>query len=528
MKLLGGLLYLTIAVLTPVLGVWLASSLVSFNGGPVEIALVAGALLFPVLPVLWELRATRAFAERVKRRKQFGAPPKRALTPLGRIVLRTLALNLVFLAVLAVWFPKQAFPALAMRGDWFLDGRRESWAEAMRQDLHAAATGLEWLYELSNQNPYVREGDVGPVPESVKPLEESTRLGAPTARRWIAGTSAWKRQPPEPVAVEKPKLGEPEPEPEPDPLGRERSRLRDPEPQPDPVPDWLVGSSYVVGETRWPWKNEPLPSLARMTPTDEASIRSVAAYFRREEPDPFRRVKGLHDWVVTRLHYDLAAIQPGAVRPPQDAESVFAARKGVCEGYARLLVALGRETGDTIAYLHGDVREPDGGAAPSKHAWNAVDIGGKWYLIDATWDDPTGGGDVYRTDYLFIPPSIAVFDHLPFDGRWQLLATPLGRGDFLRQPMARPGFAREGLTLVTPDRSTVEVSGALELELLNPQKRRLMVTVGNDDEQCGVRSDARPQWRCELPTGVSRVRVWNETAEKNTYAYLAELRVTRR
>jgi len=540
MKRLGGLLYLIVAVLTPVLGVWLASSLVSFHGGPEEIALIAGALLFPVLPVLWELRATKAFDERIKRRKQFGAPPKRAFTALGRIVLRTLALNAAFLAVLALWFPKVAFPALATRGDWFLDGRSEPWAERMREDLHAAASGLEWLYELSQPNPYVTPDDLKPVPSSVKPVEESTRLGAPTARRWIPGTTAWKRSPfpaPPPITGHKLRDGEPEPdpitgtklrdgEPEPDPITG--TKLKDPEPQPDPLPADLDGAVYRVGDTRWPWKNEPVKSLYLMTPQDEESIDAVASYFRRAESDPFRRVKGLHDWVVTRFRYDKQAVEPGGYRPPQDAESVFRARKAVCEGYARLLVALGKQTGDEIVYLHGDVREPDGSAAPSKHAWNGVQIDGKWYLMDATWDDPVSSQDVYRTDYLFIPPSLAVFDHLPWEPRWQLLATPLDRGDFLRQPLARPTFARSGLTLVDPERSTVEVDGPLSLELLNPLKHRLMVTVGSGDRECGIRNDLHARWTCEVPYGVSRVRIWNETATANTYESLAEIRVTRR
>lgn len=36
-----------------------------------------------------------------------------------------------------------------------------------------------------------------------------------------------------------------------------------------------------------------------------------------------------------------------------------------------------------------------------KHAWNAVKIGEKWYLLDATWDDPVivGRGIVPQSTY---------------------------------------------------------------------------------------------------------------------------------
>src|SRR3954470_4360454 len=94
-------------VLVPAAGVWLASSLISFHGGPTAVALLGGALLFPVLPVVWELRATAAWKRRSSR-PQFGVPPKRKAQLGTRLVLRTLALNVVFLAGLAGWFPEQS------------------------------------------------------------------------------------------------------------------------------------------------------------------------------------------------------------------------------------------------------------------------------------------------------------------------------------------------------------------------------------------------------------------------------------
>jgi transglutaminase-like putative cysteine protease len=535
-RLISGILFLLwagLVVLVPVLGVWLASSLIAFHAGPAWVAICAGALLFPVLPLWWEWRASVAFKQRSSRR-QFGVPPRRALTFSSRVIFRTLVLNIAFLAALAGGFPEQAFPALATRGDWFIDGKSGPGAEHVRGGLHAAASGLEWLYELAHQNPNKHKGDDAPVPDSVKPVAESTFMPAPTARRWIPGTAAWTHQPapiPDPTGATRPA---PEPEPRPEPIEPTTPVAR---PQPKPAPsDELANATYTVGDTQWPWKDRPAEVLAQMTPQDEVSIDAVARFIAARESDDFHRVKALHDWVVTRLSYDKAsaAARTGSGRAPQDAASVFAARTGVCEGYARLMVAFGQVTGDRIVYLTGDVREKTGEAAPTGHAWNAVELRGRWYLIDATWDDPTmnDGSDAYRTDYLFIPPSLAIFDHFPDEPRWQLLATPLGRGDFLRQPLARPTLAKEGLTLVTPEGSTVEVDGPLVLELLNPNRRWLLGKVipegGGTKGDCGVTNDSKPRLTCPVPAGVSHVDLFSNTQREGTYGDVAEFRVYRR
>lgn len=502
-KLIGGLLYLcwvTLVVLTPLLGVWVGSSLIAFHGGPESLALIGGALLFPVLPVLWELRATRAWNRQLERRKQLVGKPKRRFTLLTRLVARTLFLNLAFLAVLAVWFPKVAFPAVATRGDWFLDGNASPGADKLRADLASAASGLEWLYELAHHNPYKKQGDDQPVPDSVKPVQEETRVPQPTARRWIPGTSPWK------------------------PGGQSPNEPQQPK---EELPD---GASWAIGDTFWPWA----PTPGDLSFVDESSLESVGKSIAAREKEPFKRVKLLHDWVVTRYTYDREALRTLKI-PPQDAATVFAKRVAVCEGYARTLVALGKASGDEIVYLTGDVREEDGAAAPIGHAWNAVQVNGSWYLLDATWDDPVSkdGEAQYQTDYLFIPPSLAVFDHLPDEPKWQLLKAPLSRGDFLRQPLARPSLAREGLTLVSPERSTVEVDGPLQIELGNPRGLFVFVTVspeqGGAEAECGVANDAKLHFTCELPARqVSTVRLYGNQERSGTYSSIAAIRATRR
>ncbi len=190
----------------------------------------------------------------------------------------------------------------------------------------------------------------------------------------------------------------------------------------------------------WPASTTPEPEVVAMPAEAQDRIETVGRYLAARISDKHRLVKALHDYVVLRLHYDddtrknRDAGLPDALS--QDAETVFAHRTGVCEGYARLLVALGDAAGVDIRYVGGqasggDDNEPhtEGGHG---HAWNAVNFDGEWALIDATWDHADHG--TVSTEYLFMPPGQFARDHTPDDPQWALTAPPLGLDDFLREP----------------------------------------------------------------------------------------------
>ncbi len=61
--------------------------------------------------------------------------------------------------------------------------------------------------------------------------------------------------------------------------------------------------------------------------------------------------------------------------------------EGVCEGYARTLQYLLNELDVPCVLIHGI---QSSGGQPEAHMWNAVQIGGVWYEVDPTWDDPVG------------------------------------------------------------------------------------------------------------------------------------------
>ena len=58
----------------------------------------------------------------------------------------------------------------------------------------------------------------------------------------------------------------------------------------------------------------------------------MARHLAQGEPNPWLRVKALHDYVADRVVYDVEAYRSRKF-PPQDAPTVFRTRRSVCAGY---------------------------------------------------------------------------------------------------------------------------------------------------------------------------------------------------
>ncbi len=463
----------------PLLGFWVASSLAAYGGGATWVPLLAGIVFFPVAPFAWDLWAE-------SRRKRRDDEAKRILTFGDRILLRTFAITFTLLFVLLAAKPKLPFVALSTRGDWMLDGRHGDGAEKTRRVLFATAQSLEWLYLLAHQNKFADladEDDDGKKPDLPEPAK-------PT---------------PAPQLPSKPE--------------------REPAASAPPLADW-------------PTADKVHPLVQAIPPDIEGSYEQVAKYVREREPDVRQRIKALHDYVADRIAYDAVALADDAI-PTQEARAVFEARKGVCAGYANLLNAMAKVTGDEVVVVVGDSRSEADGVDGGGHAWNAAKIDGKWFLIDPTWDAGVVQGRSfekrYSTLYLFTPPEVFGVDHLPDDSSWQLRSSPLTRGDFIRQPMLRANFFARGFRLERPDRSQVTVSDALEIALDNPRGQFVMATYSpkgtNSDRsiECEVRNGRTISARCAFPAdGVFSVQLFANTERFGRFVQVATLEAVKR
>lgn len=467
--------WLALMIATPLFGFWLASSLAAYDNAPEWLALVGGLVLFPVAPVGWELFSAWRRAKR-------GSTEKPILTRLDRLVLRTLIVNGAFLGIMLWRAPHVSFRALAVRGDWILDGHSGPYVDDVRDVLLGFADELDHWATHRDASTY--------------------------------GTST--KPPPPPSQVTIYDLAKPvEPK---DPNG-------------------------------WPRVAEADAIVTAIPDDAQTSVEAVGKYFAARISDKRELVKALHDYVVLRLHYDtptsLLTGEAALTRPSQQADDVFAARTGVCEGYARLMKALGDAAGLEVAFITGyirDARRNSGDASTDDaikhalegnlHAWNAVKIDGTWLFVDATWDDPVtdDGSQRLSETYLFTPPRLFGLDHFPEEPAWQLVPSPISIGDFSRQPLLNPRIGMLAVALESPQRSQVTAdNGALQVVIGNSFQSTVVAQVVGGDA-CGAPSrDIHVEMTCTIPPGQHEVRLFGaRDASARSLEYFGSIMVNGR
>lgn len=422
--------FVAFAIATPLFAIWTASSLTAYHGGRIWVAALVGGLVFPGVPLSWELVALWRRSGRADAR-----PP--ILTTFDRFVLRSLIVGLGFTAVVLVRDPATVFTALSTRGDWMLDGGGGPIVDPIRNGLVRAARTLEWLHEATHRNRYSElvdesatrtTSDVKPVEDELAEIVERLRSELPTTT--------------------------------------------------DDAPKWSVGR-----KDGWPFVEELHPAVLAMPVGTETSPAAIGRHLADVEPDLTLRLKAVHDYVADRISYDAVAYRTGQY-PDQSAAHVLATGRGVCAGYSNLVAEIGNAAGIETVVVVGDVRDGGNIIGDDGHAWNAARLGDHWVLLDATWDAGHLGEEFekeYSTQYLMAPPSAFGSDHLPEEERWQLRDKPLSRAEFLRQPSLRPAFFARGLQLRNPTAPVVTTGSVLEVDIDNPLGVGLQVDIAHEN-----------------------------------------------
>jgi transglutaminase-like putative cysteine protease len=565
------LVVLALALALPLLGAWVASTLVVHHESSREMAVAVGLGLSLVFPLAWELLS-------LPPRQPGGARPQRLLKMRTRLLLRTWAVNFLFMAGALLLSPRGVFTALSTRGDWMLPATGGPIVETTRRLLFKAADGVEWAYVLATDNPYKAQL----IAIAQRPLPSEKPRPSPSEPPRVEPQTPSRPVPPPPVAdpVKEPLPVPPKEDTPPAPEDDSgslaviswKAEPKPPEPTPTPEQDAKEPRKPLPVDLAWkpevpppekppepfrgnarlsyPLPEQLHPSVASLPSSAETDLATVAKYLVSRERDPFQRVKALHDYVADRVVYDVEALRTKTF-PSQSPEDVFKARKGVCAGYSNLLAAMGQAAGEEIVTIVGDAYTPYLDKEFQSHAWNAVRVEGEWYLIDVTWDAGYVEGDHftrnYRTNFLFMPPKEFLTRHLPDDPAWQLLDEPVSRGEAMRlargpsqnsatptppsrtEPDTTTRHVWDDIRIREPNRPRAEVKGRFRVELDNPNNLPAEVTLHNTQD--GSQEPCYPEFKgtryacTALTRGLYRIQVLSGPRDTNPQL-MAQLEVT--
>ena len=214
-------------------------------------------------------------------------------------------------------------------------------------------------------------------------------------------------------------------------------------------------------------------------PAAERSFKSLADWLTGPCRSDEEKARALFRWITQNIDYDVEALFSGRAMSG-NAGDALRDKRGVCEGYAGLFMELARASGisavEISGYAKGFGYVAGQSAGPAvNHAWNAVNIGGRWKLLDCTWGAGYVGDDrkfhrSFEPHFFFTPPHEFVLDHLPQKEEWQLLASPVSRREFERTVEVKPALFTLGIIPPRNTAGTIRAEGevVLRLELTRP------------------------------------------------------------
>lgn len=197
------------------------------------------------------------------------------------------------------------------------------------------------------------------------------------------------------------------------------------------------------------------------------ALDSLVAQIASRFPSPLERARAMFTWVATHVEYDC---QNDGLPPLRAVtlEQVLTSGKSQCAGYANLLQYGMKGLGLDVVTIRGvaktakkDLWWTMGDLKPN-HAWNAVNIDGRWRLLDATWASGASDADCKVVNHVFAPfyfdpaPEKFVLSHLPSDSQWQLMASTVKARTFLDGPVFQDPFYSHGIREVLPGTGVIE------------------------------------------------------------------------
>ncbi|MDE5863457.1 MAG: hypothetical protein K2H34_03825 [Lachnospiraceae bacterium] len=128
-----------------------------------------------------------------------------------------------------------------------------------------------------------------------------------------------------------------------------------------------------------------------------AYMHELAGTLKKETD--YKSVKSVHDYLIKNFEYDYS------LNNHLDYEGYLTGSM-VCEGYCMAAFFLLSDMGIPVRIVNGSAKDFE---TDPDHAWNVVNVEGKWYNMDVTWDDK--GGRKLPAYTFFLKSDVDFYQH---------------------------------------------------------------------------------------------------------------------
>lgn len=208
--------------------------------------------------------------------------------------------------------------------------------------------------------------------------------------------------------------------------------------------------------------------ISSMNIASERAAREIMENIT-SDMDDYDKLKYFHDYLVLNCENDTESPYSNTIY------GALVQKKALCEGYSKAFSYLCNLAGIENTIVSGETKVP--------HMWNMVKLGGNWYHVDVTWDNPDDAlhaeyPDVILYQYFMVTDSVIENNHTI----WPHPAEPPkanGRNENY--------FIREGFD-INSEEEFLTVSQNAVLNAVRNHERSAMVKFASNDMYISVTS----------------------------------------
>jgi len=144
------------------------------------------------------------------------------------------------------------------------------------------------------------------------------------------------------------------------------------------------------------WKSGNAASLTYKNKSIFDACGNIIRRLITADMTDYEKELAIHDWIIDWGRYDIEVMSnsPDAAPDPDNDNpyGLMINKKAICKGFATTFQLFMDMIGIECITIDGTSVPGD-----NAHAWNMVQIGGEWYCVDVTWDNPSDSINANRS-----------------------------------------------------------------------------------------------------------------------------------